>query len=233
MTKSTTHLLKATLFTSVLFSSALFAGQAEIDRIEAATANLDIATLSSLSSELEGYDYSLAQYRLAMSANLKQQNKLALTAINNSIETLESLNQVNSNNAEVKALLAHVYGYKISLKPLTAIVNGPKVQKMLEEAEQIAPSNPRVLLVKGISAMFTPAFFGGSNDLAMEAITQALEAYKHDFSSNYHWGYAEAQTWKGVLEQKNGNIEQAKADWQQALMINQDYGWAKILLASI
>lgn len=233
MTKTHTTLLTITFFTSALISSSLFAGQAEIDRIEAATANLDVATLTKLSNEFEGYDYALAQYRLALSANLKQQDKRALAAIDKSIETLELLNQSNPNDVEVKALLAHAYGYKISIKPLSAILNGPKAQKMLEEAERIDPVNPRVLLVKGTSAMFTPAFFGGSNEVAMQAIKQALQAYKQDFSSNYHWGYAETYTWKGILEQKNGNIEQARADWQQALVINQDYGWAKILLEAI
>ena len=229
----TNKTLKSLALAGVVFSNQLFAGQAEIDRVEAAAATLDVQALSQLTTELNGYDYALAEYRLAVGANFAEQKSMAITAINNSIEALQALDEETPENAEVKALLAQAYGYKISLKPVTAIINGPRAQSVLNDAEALAPNNPRVLLVKGTTAMFTPALFGGSTEQALSALTDALDAFKTDYASGYHWGYAEAYTWKGILEQKNGNLEQAKADWQQALNLNQDYGWAKALLDSI
>lgn len=224
--------LKTTLLLTVaLTTNTLFADQADIDRVEMAASSLSIETLKKLSNELAGYDAALAHYRLAMSANLQQQSDLAEKALDNSMEELEQLQVEQPDNAEVKALLAQVYGFKIALSPIKGIVYGSKSQQTLNEAEKLAPTNPRVLLVKGIGAVNTPPMFGGSKELALQSFTQSIEAFKDDTYSNYYWGHSEAYTWRGLLYSQQGEQSKAIADWQQALVINPDYGWAKSLLA--
>ncbi|MDC2889809.1 tetratricopeptide repeat protein [Psychrosphaera algicola] len=43
---------------------------------------------------------------------------------------------------------------------------------------------------------------------------------------------AETYTWRGLISMQQGDVEKAKNDWEQALTINPDYGWAKMLLAA-
>jgi len=226
-----TFTIQTLLISGAIYMASANAGQSEINEIERAAATLNVTQLTKLSERLSDYDYALSQYRLALSANLTNRGDLAEVAIDKSMETLEALDKQHPDNAEIKALLGQVYGYKIALSPVKGVYYGPKSGSMLQQAEALAPTNPRVLLIKGIGALNTPAMFGGSVDVAYEAFNKAIEAYANDQYSNYHWGFAEAYTWRGLVHQQRGEMEKAKADWQQALEVDPDYGWAKSILA--
>ena len=211
----------------------MYAGQVEIDQIEQAVSVLNVAELKNIAKNLEGYDLALANYRIALSANLTKQDDKAGDALDESMSQLELLNKQQPSNVEVKALLAQVYGYKIALNPIKGMYYGPKAQNMLAQAEELDPNNPRVLLIKGISAANTPTIFGGSEEEALLAFGQAISAYEDDQYSNYHWGFAEAYTWRGIINYKLDNKTSALADWQQALVVEPSYGWAKSLIEKV
>ncbi|TPH17320.1 tetratricopeptide repeat protein [Litorilituus lipolyticus] len=206
------------------------AGQAEIDRIEQAAGVLDVVELKAITAEVNGYDKALAYYRLGLSANLTGQSEQAIEAIDQAIEILEQLNESTLDDVEIKALLAQVYGYKIALEPLKGMYYGPKSSEILAQATALDPTNPRVQLITGISKISTPAIFGGDSQAAYQAFDKAISAYSTDSYSNYHWGYAETYTWRGLAHKNKGDIEKANQDWQLALNINPEYSWAKILL---
>jgi tetratricopeptide (TPR) repeat protein len=214
----------------ILNASLSQAGQTEINQIESAASQLDVMQLQRYSTDMLGYEKGLAQYRLALSANLLQKSDVAEKAIDGAMATLEALEQQETDNVEIKALLAQVYGYKIALSPLKGAYYGPKSQTKLSEAEQLAPENPRVQLIKGIDALNTPALFGGSMERAMNAFDKSISAYENDQYSNYYWGHAEAYTWKGLMLQREGHNDKAIAQWKKALVVDPDYGWAKNLL---
>ncbi|WP_159822089.1 tetratricopeptide repeat protein [Colwellia sp. 20A7] len=221
-----------TLAVTLQMSFSAVAAQAGIDQIEKAASVLDIPTLQSIATNVSDYDQALAYYRLGLSAHLKGQNALAITAIDQAIKLLEQLNESFINNVEVKALLAQVYGYKIALEPMKGVNYGPKSNAIISEAEALAPNNPRVQLVIGISKLNTPEMFGGSREAAYQAFDKAITAYNNaDKNANYNWGHAETYTWRGLIHMKKGEVELAKQDWQLALNITPDYGWAKMLLA--
>lgn len=226
-----------TLTTSVALIATLFlpltsmAGQTEIDQIEQAASSLNIKQLSQYSETFNGYDKALGLYRLGLSHNLMGQQAKAKPAIDQSISILESLEQTDPDNVEVKALLAQVYGYKVSLEPLKGAYYGIKSGKTIEQAESLAPNNPRVMLVKGIGKLNTPEMFGGSIEVAKASFEKAIAGFEDDQYSDYHWGEAEAYTWLGMVEMQQGDAAKAKANWKQALVINPNYGWAKMLLA--
>lgn len=218
------------LISSLGLATSVFASQADIDRIEQAAAVLDTSTLQSLSNEMTGYDQALANYRLAVSANVKKDSALALQASNSAIQQLKAITQEQPDHVEATALLAQLYGYKISLQPMKAMFLGPKSIKHLKAAETLAPNNPRVQLFKGIGKAHTPPMFGGSMEEALTAFSAAILSYQEDEYSGYHWGEAEAYTWRGLMYQSQGNLQQATRDWQQALVVDPGCGWAKSLL---
>lgn len=221
-----------TLSMTIAISGSALAGQVEIDRIEQAAGVLDITELKTIAAELSGYDLALAYYRIALSANLKGQSSEAKESIDQAMDLLETLDESSPDNVEIKALLAQVYGYKIALDPIKGMYYGPKANSTLSSAESLQANNPRVLLVKGISKFNTPGIFGGNTEAAYQAFEQAITAYAKDQYSDYHWGQAETYTWRGLISMQKGDTEKAKSDWQQALTINPDYGWAKMLLAA-
>jgi tetratricopeptide (TPR) repeat protein len=220
-----------TLTISLQLSFTAVAGQADIDQIEQAAATLNVTELQTITTQVTAYDKALAYYRISLSANLMGKTELANQSIDQSIELLEQLDSSTPNDVEIKALLAQVYGYKIALEPIKGMYFGPKSNAKLAEAETLAANNPRVLLVKGIGKLNTPPMFGGSSEGAYQAFDKAILAYANDQDSGYHWGYAETYTWRGLVHMQNGEADKAKQDWQLALNINPDYGWAKMLLA--
>lgn len=223
------HILLTAILITVGYTASSHADQTNILAIEQALTSSDLETLSKLSHELTGYEAAFANYRLAMCANNKQQSDLAKSSINTSIEQLEALDKSQTSNAEVKALLAMAYGYKISLQPHKAMYLGPKSLEKIESAEALENTNPRVLLAKGLNKAHTPAIFGGDRDEAIQILSQSIEAFSKD-DSDYQWGHAEAYTWRGIMHQQKEQAELAKADWEMALNVAPNYGWAKVLL---
>ena len=220
-----------TLTISLSMSFTAIAGQANIDQIEQAAGTLNVTELKTITTQVYGYDKALAYYRTSLSANLIGQSEQAIKSIDKAIELLEQLDSLTPDDVEIKTLLAQVYGYKVALEPIKGVYFGPKSNDKLSEAEALAPNNPRVLLVKGIGKLNTPPMFGGSSEAAYQAFDKAVLAYANDQDSGFHWGYAEAYTWRGLVHIQNGETDKAKQDWQQALNINPDYGWAKMLLS--
>tara|TARA_R110000787_G_scaffold277931_1_gene387479 strand:+ start:245 stop:940 length:696 start_codon:yes stop_codon:yes gene_type:complete len=220
-----------TLAITLQMSFSAVSGQAEIDQIEQAAGVLNITALQSIAMNVTGYDQALAYYRIGLSANLTGDSDQAIKAIDQAIDLLEQLNESSIDDVEIKALLAQVYGYKIALEPMKGMYYGPKSSTTITAAETLAPNNPRVQLVIGIGKFNTPAIFGGSSDAAYQAFDKAISAYATDEYSNYHWGHAETYTWRGLVQMQKGDTDKAKQDWQLALNINPDYGWAKMLLA--
>lgn len=220
-----------TLTISLQMSFTAIASQVDIDQIEQAAGALNVAELKTITTQVDGYDKALAYYRIGLSANLMGKNEQANQSIDQAIELLEQLDSSSPNDVEIKALLAQVYGYKITLEPAKGMYFGPKSNATLSEAEALSPNNPRVLLVKGIGKLNTPPMFGGSSEAAYQAFDKAVLAYANDVDSGYHWGFAETYTWRGLVHMQNGEADKAKQDWQLALNINPDYGWAKMLLS--
>lgn len=227
MKKTLTAITFATLS---LCSTVALAEQATIDRIESAARQLDVSTLKTLTSGNDHYDNALAEYRLAISYNLRQQSEQANTALDSAMQTLEALTEAESDNAEAWALLGHVYGTKISFSPIKGMFYGPKSARSISKARELAPNNPRVNLVSGVSDYFTPTLFGGSKTQALKALDKAIAEYATDQGSGYHWGLAEAYVWRGIVHMELNDNAKALADWQQALSIAPDYSWAQMLL---
>jgi tetratricopeptide (TPR) repeat protein len=227
--KNTLRAISIVLMTSFTVSAS--AAQLEIDTIEQAVNQLDRTTILELTSEYKAYDLAFAQYKLAVVANVQQDKDTAIAALDKAIVTLETMLKDEPNHVEVLALLAQVYGYKAGLQPMKAIVYGPKSNRAIAQAEALAPEHPRVQLVKGIIKVNTPALFGGSNEQGKQALDKSIQAFSQDLGSDYHWGYADAHTWRGIIHNNAGNTDLARVDWQKAVEINPDSGWARSLLS--
>ena len=76
---------------------------------------------------------------------------------------------------------------KISKNPMSAVSLFPKISGLLEEAENINPSNPRPYLISGIMKYSTPKMYGGSYDLAEKNFRKAVSIYeKQDTTFTLH-----------------------------------------------
>ncbi|MBI1674287.1 tetratricopeptide repeat protein [Shewanella sp. DW31] len=223
-----TLLLASSFLLISTHSFAATPSNTNITNVDAASNAMNLTQLQQLSGSTQDYDKAYANYRLAISANVMGQKTLASSALTTAQTTLEAL-ETSQANAESLALLSSVYGMQVALDNSKGATLGMKSAKAIASAEQLEPQNPRVALVKAIAAYNTPAIFGGSMQNAKTLATTAIERFAQP-CDNICWGEAEAYTWRGLAKQELGDSQGAIEDWQQAIKVQADYGWAKFLL---
>jgi tetratricopeptide (TPR) repeat protein len=134
--------------------------------------------------------------------------------------------------AESYAVRSSVIGQLIGANPLRGMTLGRKSSTAMDRAVEAGPNNPRVWLLRGIGAMFTPAMFGGGIDKAEEYLTKALTLFPNDRPAPPMpaWGHAEAYIWMGQLHKRRDRIDEARQAYTRALELQPDNGWVRHVL---
>lgn len=201
---------------------------AQLSDIDKAANSLNIEGLQQLTNTTQDYANAYANYRLAISANVMGQKSIASDALSAASHTLESLIERQAD-VEYLSLLVSVYGMQIALDSSKGATLGLKSSNAIKRAEALDAHNPRLILVKAISAFSTPIIFGGSMQNALTYSNKAISAFNNP-CNEICWGEAEAYTWRGLAKQALGDTQGATQDWLHALQIQPDYGWATFLL---
>src|SRR4051812_6950359 len=91
---------------------------------------------------------------------------------------------------ETQALLSSIMGRQIAFHPWKAMVLGPQSGAAMTDAIALGPNNPRVWLLRGMGAMFTPKQFGGGleNSEAYLRKAELLFASDHPAAPAPAWG---------------------------------------------
>jgi tetratricopeptide (TPR) repeat protein len=133
--------------------------------------------------------------------------------------------------AETHAVRASVLGQMIGLgaNPFTTVKLGRQAGAELSKAEKLGPQNPRVALIRGVAALNAPRLMGGSVEKAERHLTQALELYASDRPAAPlpDWGHAEALAYLGQLHARTGRAAEARAAYQQALVLQPANRWVR------
>jgi tetratricopeptide (TPR) repeat protein len=137
--------------------------------------------------------------------------------------------------AETFALRSAVLGQLIGVSgnPLAGMRLGPRASGEMDRAMGLGASNPRVWLLHGISAVFTPGMFGGGLDKAEERLRKAIALYANDHPAPPlpAWGLADAHAWLGQVMERRGRRADAVAAYERALEVEPNYRWVQGLLA--
>jgi tetratricopeptide (TPR) repeat protein len=133
---------------------------------------------------------------------------------------------------ETQALLSSILGRQISIHPWKAMVLGPQSGSAMTNAIALGPNNPRVWLLRGMGAMFTPKQFGGGleNSEAYLKKAEQLFANDHPIAPAPSWGRAELYAWLGQVYEKQNKKPDAIVAYNKALEINPDMRWVKYVL---
>lgn len=184
------------------------------------------------------YYAAYANYRLG-STVFQQNERRAQDQFEQAARQLKTALEMQSNLAEAHALLASVYGQLLQHVPERGSELGPKSARHMERALNLAPENPRVLLLKAISEFYTPEKWGGSKEDAHERFQAATQAFEReataasqpsrraDASLSPTWGHAEAYAWLGVASMKLDQPMSAKKAFENALEVDSEYAWVK------
>lgn len=134
--------------------------------------------------------------------------------------------------AETYAILSGVLGQLIT-DEATAMALGPEAGQAMGRARGMGPENPRVWFLDGVGAMFTPEAFGGGLAPAEEKLRRAVALFERDTPAAApapRWGKAEAHAWLGVVFQRTGRADLARAEFQAALLLEPENGWIRNVL---
>lgn len=206
-------------------TTAYYAG--DVAALEAYRTELD--TDQADDAVLAGYlDWRLGGLLLGLG-----ETKAADKALKRGQQTLTALTE-REPSAEGYALLSGVIGMRIGISPMTrGMFMGRKVDRAADRAMELAPDNPRVLLIEGIARLNAPAMFGGSVDEALARFTAALEAVREHGTGRYDWGEADILVWRGLAHRRNDDLGAARTDLDEAIAIAPDYSWARSLRARL
>ncbi len=100
--------------------------------------------LANILAELDGSDH----------------NRKILEYVNYAIDHLEAATDRDEAFAEGWLMLSAAYAQKITVRPLQAVSLGRKFSRAMSRAREIAPDNPRVVLLRAITAYKSPAHCG-------------------------------------------------------------------------
>ena len=209
----------------------------DLRRLTNAAAMIDRVLTVTPNDPLLLYYRSLALYRMASIYTGQKKRDEAKRALEEADLLLEQAIS-KSPTAEALALRSGVIGLIIgsSGNPMSGMTLGPKASGLLDRAKELEPKNPRVWLVSGMSAMFTPKMFGGGTDKAEQDFRKALTYFETDqpVTPAPSWGRADAYIWLGQALHKNDKIDEARVAYQKALELQPNNGWVQnVLLPSL
>ena len=181
---------------------------------------------------LLNYYIAYCDYRLTNYAFGENDKKAARRYVSDGIKKLKACVDEKSDCADAYALLSSFYGNKIALNPWSGFWNGPKSGKMIEKAFTLEPGNPRLYLISGISAFYTPEKWDGGKEQAKEALGKAIELFNDENVevTMPDWGHSESYGWLGLVELAMGDTNNAVINYRKALEIDPDNGWVKYRL---
>ena len=209
----------------------------DLNRLMSAAAMLDRVLTVTPNDPLLLYYRGFALYRSSTIYTGMKKNDEAKRALDEADLLLEQAT-AKSPTADALALRSSVMGLMIGLSgnPLSGMTLGPKSSGLLDRAKEMEPKNPRVWLISGMSAMFTPKMFGGGTDKAEQDLKKAIALFETDapVAPAPSWGRADAFIWLGQALQKNEKIDDARVAYQKALEIQPGNQWVqRVLLPSL
>jgi tetratricopeptide (TPR) repeat protein len=188
--------------------------------------------------KLHGYYAALEAWRLALLASQgtpvpgASGSQLAQRCVSE----LDGALALDGDFADGLALRAACSETPLEGGGLRAPFTGHRARKDLERALQLAPRNPRVLLVDALCDYALPAARGGNKERALPKLRQAVSAFEAERSAADHlpgWGAADAWLLLARDLLDNGDLVGARDALEHALLLAPEYAQARRLMTKI
>jgi tetratricopeptide (TPR) repeat protein len=203
----------------------------DIEQVRGARALVERALTAFAGDPLLQHYYAYALYREANLLVGRERNEKEYRAL---LEQADSVLEQSASKLalpETYALHSSVLGQLIN-NPLRGMTLGPRSSSAMDRAVELGPRNPRVWMLRGVNAMFTPAMFGGGIEKAEGYLRKAITLFTDDKPTPPFpaWGHAEAYAWLGQVLRKQKRIDEARLAYGKALQIEPDFGWVRNVL---
>jgi hypothetical protein len=206
----------------------------------------DARTLQKLEDELATNEShgKLKSYYVALNAwrqgQLAARNaaaaKTAASALQRCVHELDASLEAQPDVAEALALRAGCANTAQAGGGLHVPFTGPKPARDIQRALELAPRNPRVLLIDAMIDYLAAASSGGNRERALPKLRHAVAAFEVERGGAEPvpgWGAAEAYVYLGRDLLDHGDGVGARDALEHALLLAPDYQEARRLMAKI
>jgi tetratricopeptide (TPR) repeat protein len=179
---------------------------------------------------LERYQYAHAEFRRLQVAYHLHKPKDVAAAASGCLAALAPVNDNDPRFVEGLALEAACAGYLGSLGGLRGIGAQHRSESRLAAARELAPGNPRVLLVEGLTRWFRAGASGAEHAAArttFEAAARAFETVTASAPGQPSWGEAEAWLFVGRALEQGGDLLGARNAYEKSLLIAPEFAAAR------
>lgn len=176
------------------------------------------------------YTIAYAGWRMANMPDVASPEQAGL--LDDAVTRLQDVVKAEPKHVEAHALLGSTLGVQAGRSPMKAMVLGPRASSAIGRATSIDGSNPRVVMLDGVSAFNTPSMFGGGIDKAERLLRRSLELFAKESADKPwpNWGRFDAHTWLGQALVRKGDKTGARAEYDKALAIAPESGWIRFSL---
>lgn len=189
---------------------------------------------ASQDQEWRSYYSALLAYRLALLAKSHEARASPLAQ-----RCIDRLNQAllhDPDSAEALALQSACLALQSRLDSWRSPLSAPLSLARIDKALQLAPQNPRVLLLAALAANDRPKLFGGDPQQAFTLLERAVSAFEEQPGHPRvlpGWGAAEAFTSLALEYLTRGDTIAARNVLERALLVAPDFAQARSLMAKI
>ena len=194
-----------------------------------ATCQHNTPELKALADSSTGYNKAYALYRLAQVNITNEDKSTVITHLNDAIALLAPI-----RDPEADVLKAAIWGLLMGADPKSASTLYPQVQQTLAAAKAHKNAKPRALLIEGINAFYVPPAYGGGTEKARLLFKEALSYYQSPAkNAQISWGEVETNIWLGQVLEQEGQKEEARSAYEEALTLDPNCTWAKLQLSQL
>lgn len=173
------------------------------------------------------YDLLLARYGfIAFCLDLDEKSK-ARHHLEKGGDELERLLLYPDYTSRAKALEGAFLGFRISLRPLSAVRLGPRSYRAVDKAVEADSNNPTAWMEKGNTRFYTPSTFGGSKQEAAEYYKKAVELFEKDMQPHFRWLYLNSLVGLAKSYEYVGTSRQVVEVYEKALEFEPRFKWVR------
>ena len=176
--------------------------------------------------ELLNYQYGYIGYCLEFKKN--DEAKKYLAAAENNIEILE---KQKFNPSVIYAYKSALYGFRITLSPISAPVNGAKSLRYAKQALELDSSNYLANVQYGNVLFHMPSYAGGSKTKGIDYYQKAREVLEKDPANlKENWNYLNILTLLGQSYTIIENLSAAREMYEYILRLEPGFIYVRDVL---
>lgn len=210
----------ATFAASIRSINPAFA-RGDVQALKDILENIDNIKPQLVGADFHTYYGAYGRYRLGL-IDREQSTRLMEACV----AKAQSLTARNADFAEAYALIASCSGAQLEGKPEALQDLLFASMDALNSGLAIDPQNPRLLLARATSVLFTPPAFGGGSTPAVDQLKAAAAAFeqeseddeRHPFAPT--WGHDEVYLWFAIVRSALGDQEGAVQALERSLLLN-------------